>query len=314
MTRQALLIGISSYADDYGDLDGPPNDVRALKPILERHGAAEHGANFRAEILQGSVSRGSLRDALDTAFLRAGGTRGDVLIYFSGHGGTSHVGGELVTSDGTTDAPGLPMYEIELLARKHRPNSLTVILDCCNAGRIAETQDHLTADWDLNTVLQYGMSLFAASQPTGYAEEDEEGDDARGIFSRYVERGLEGEAADAFGRVTVASLFSYLEDCSHIVGFEPVYKICADKSFVLIHHPARADNVLRGNLIALFGSAGGGQLQLNLGTLSDHDRVQVLEIAAGCGMLTGVNSGVLEGCRTDAIVSLSGKGIAFVSA
>src|ERR1700730_3381417 len=110
MAKRALLVGINNY-DHVTSLTGGVPDAEAMTDVLARNG--DCSVNFECGLLTspGSqpVTRGFLRQQWRELFQDF---RGDVLFYFSGHGTPTEVGGYLVTQEGTSDDPGLPMQDL----------------------------------------------------------------------------------------------------------------------------------------------------------------------------------------------------------
>ena len=194
--REALLVGIDHYERE-DDLECCAADAHAMAGMLATHHDGSY--NWTTNTLVSSdgspVTRVDLRNALVQLFEESKGD--DLLFYFSGHGGLSALGPELFTTDGVPPSSfGVSMHEISLLAQHCEAASVTIILDCCAAGTFG---DEAISPSDFDTVkLRRGVSLMAACR--GTEETTEVGE--HGAFTQLLLEGLDGAAADMYGRVS----------------------------------------------------------------------------------------------------------------
>ena len=153
--------------------------------------------------------------------LLAGGA--DVaLLYFAGHGVGTGTDVALATDDGTTSTPGVAFSEVLARVMSSSVGEVIVILDCCFAGAAGGIpQLGVSA-----TALREGVSILAASRGDQTAAETLAG---RGLFSTYLEGALAGGAADVLGRVTVAGLYSYLDESFSAWDQRPAFKANVDR-------------------------------------------------------------------------------------
>jgi hypothetical protein len=101
-----------------------------------------------------------------------------------------------------------------------------VILDCCFSGAAGGVPQLGTAA----AALRPGVSILMASRGDQTAAETEEG---RGLFSTYLCGALEGGAADVRGKVTLAGLYSYLDESFGAWDQRPVFKTNVDRLHIL---------------------------------------------------------------------------------
>lgn len=148
--RIALLIGISDYPNAEYHLDGPANDVAAMRGVLERRW------RFKSTDIRSLVDRQATRAAILTELreLQRRSAAGDeVLIYLSGHGTSAfsdsgnptvpYGSGAFVPYDYRDDAPqpaqGLIIGRTDLrpliLALEAGGRRLWVISDSCYSGQ-----------------------------------------------------------------------------------------------------------------------------------------------------------------------------------
>lgn len=212
--KRALLAGIDSY-EAFDDLQGCVNDVEALTPLLRRQ--EDDTPNFQC-LARTSVPEEVTRDALlaDLDVLLA--TPADVaLFYFAGHGTQVGTDVALTTHDGTAATPGITMAEILAKVATSPVTEIVIMLDCCFSGAAgAIPQLGVTA-----AALREGVSILTASRSEEMAAETEVG---RGAFSTFLEGGLAGGAADTLGKVTIAGLYSYLDEAFGAWDQRPLFK------------------------------------------------------------------------------------------
>jgi Caspase domain len=198
--KRALLVGIDDY-DRFSGLAGCVNDVNALEPLLRRND--DNSPNFDCQTrtsATGGVARDQLLGDLEALL---DGAADVALLYFAGHGSGSGTDVALVTRDGTPATPGIAFSEILAKLAVSSIREVILILDCCfsgAAGGIPQLASSATA-------LRAGVSILAASRADQVAAEAR-----RGRFSTFLGGALDGGAADVVGRVTIAGVYSYLDE------------------------------------------------------------------------------------------------------
>jgi Caspase domain len=212
--KRALLIGIDRY-DRFGDLAGCVNDVEAIAPLLARN--EDGGPNFQCQTRRSDdvrVTRDGLLADLDALL----GSPADLAVfYFAGHGAELSADVALVTQDGTPVTPGVTMSEVMAKVAGSPVGEIVVVLDCCfsgGAGGIPQLGAPVAA-------LRDGVSILTASRSDEGAAETPAG---RGAFSSYLEGALDGGAADTLGKVTIAGLYSYLDEAFGAWDQRPLFK------------------------------------------------------------------------------------------
>ncbi len=215
MSRKALVVGIDDY--DTQPLTGCVADSIKMETALNTNG--DGSANFSVERLSsdsGKVSRPTLRAKIEHLF--SGESDVEVaLFYFSGHGVITTTGGVIVTQDAQRFDEGISMSDIVRIANASKAQNKVIILDCCYSGNVgsAETGD------PSGSIVGKGITIMTASLDTELAEEVRgEG----GLFTTYVVEGLQGGAADVRGRITPASLYSYVDEAMGDWEQRPVFK------------------------------------------------------------------------------------------
>lgn len=221
MARRALLVGIDAY-DVFNDLTTCVADATAMEALLERN--ADGSPNYSCRLMVYGpdsntlkVTRPRLREACQELF----DYTGDVLLYFSGHGALTKVGGYLSTCESAADDWGIPMQEIIDLAMISPARDILLMLDCCHAGA-AGNAPLLSRPGERNPLaaLRENMTVIAASRSEESAVEAAD----HGMFTAALLDALDGGAADHMGWVTAQSIYAYVER-----GFggwvqRPVYK------------------------------------------------------------------------------------------
>lgn len=221
--KRALLIGIDRY-DNFGDLGGCVNDVNALEPLLTRN--EDDSPNFECQKRTtdtGGVTRDELLADLDE--LLAPGAEVAVL-YFAGHGDEATNDVVLVSEDGTDNTPGIPFSQVLAKVGGSQIGEVIVILDCCLSGAAGEIPQLGSAA----SALRAGVSILMASRGDQTAAETGQG---RGLFSTYLCGALEGGAADVRGKVTLAGLYSYLDESFGAWDQRPIFKTNVDRLHIL---------------------------------------------------------------------------------
>src|SRR5262245_1404462 len=215
--KRALLVGIDDY-DRFGSLDGCVNDVNALEALLSRN--EDNSPNFdclKRTSLTGGVTRDELLDDLDGLLDAAADV---ALLYFAGHGAGRGTDVALVTRDGTPATPGIAFSEILTRVTDSGVREVILILDCCFSGAAGGIPQLASSA----TTLRDGVSILAASRGDQVAGETD-----RGIFSSFLGGALEGGAADVLGRVTIAGVYSYLDQSFGAWKQRPAFKANVDR-------------------------------------------------------------------------------------
>src|SRR5580765_1018445 len=132
--RRALVVGIDEYSQS--PLRGCVNDATEVARLLQTH---EDGSpNFECQVLTAppfQVNRAILKGKIDDLFR----DEADVaLLYFSGHGFASDLGGYLVTQDARKYDEGVSMGDVVSFAINSRAREVVVLLDCCFSGALGQ--------------------------------------------------------------------------------------------------------------------------------------------------------------------------------
>jgi hypothetical protein len=221
MHRRALLVGIDRYKH-VSSLDGCVADAEEMATLLQQHEDGTPNYSCRLLLARRSepkdVTRALLREACRDLF---SDYKGDVLLYFSGHGALTESGGYLATSDAEQDDVGILMDEIMTLASKAKARDILILLDCCHSGDIGNPAilNSQTAGSPLALVRE-NLTIIAASRDSEAAIEQ----DGHGLFTSAVLDALRGGAADPIGWVTAPAIYAYVERRFGGWDQRPVYK------------------------------------------------------------------------------------------
>jgi hypothetical protein len=211
--RRALLVGINDYPS--APLWGSVNDAEEMERLLHRH--HDGRVNFDTQLLTSDrerVTRARLRQGIEDLFADPAEV---ALLYFSGHGSETEVGGYLVTSDATVYDDGVPLGDVLALAnRASHISEVAIIIDSCHSGSLGTVP---AAD-NVHASLREGLSILSASRSSQASLERDES----GVFTELVCSALDGGAADILGNVSVASIYAYVDQAFSAWEQRPLFK------------------------------------------------------------------------------------------
>lgn len=206
--KRALLVGINEY-DHVPDLKWCVADATAMREVLQRN---EDGSpNYGCRLLvygDGQLEKKITMRMLRAALVELFDYTGDVLLFFSGHGALTEMGGYIATCDALIGSWGIALEEIIQLAVQSRAGNVLIILDCCHGGDAANLLSPLTLSGNNPQArLRENMTVIAASRNTQSTSEA----NGHGLFTAAVLDALGGGAADLIGCVTATSIYSYVD-------------------------------------------------------------------------------------------------------
>lgn len=250
--RRALVVGIDTYRNA-PKLSSCVADAEAVGKLLEEN--ADQSPNYLCRVLLDKmedgqpITRAALRGACEELFAHF---KGDVLLYFSGHGALTPFGGQLCAFDSQKNDWGIPMQEIVELAINSGARDIIMILDCCHSGDIADPTilNSKRGGGDPLAVLRENMTVIAASLKAQPAVEAR----GHGLFTASLIDALEGGAADHMGWVTASSIYAYVERRfgSWAERQRPVYKSYATSVRVVRECAPLIDRLKLHRLVELF--------------------------------------------------------------
>lgn len=207
--KKALVIGINNYT--FAPLLGCVRDATDFGSLLRTN--EDDTLNFDV-LLQTDVPRRSrLRELIVDLFKDQNDT---ALLYFSGHGMITELGGYLVTPDYREHDEGISMNDIITLANRSPSTNKIIILDCCHSAAI--TAPDLTPG-SIGHINE-GIIILTASKKDEVAMEV----NGKGVFTNLLIEALKGGAADINGNITPGSIYAYIDQALGSWEQRPVFK------------------------------------------------------------------------------------------
>lgn len=207
--KKALLIGNDKY-DHVTNLRGCENDVLMMEEVLQCHEKGD--PNFSIATLLNATNEGIQTEI--SLLLEREATL--ALLFFSGHGNVTEEGGFICGRNVSKENPGVSMGWIIDQVNQSSIQEITIILDCCYAGEIANEQTEGT----IFTRLRKGVTILAATSENDTATEFLR----KGVFSTILYNGLKGAAKDVLGHVTAVSLYNNAESLLSPWQQRPIFK------------------------------------------------------------------------------------------
>lgn len=204
--KKALVIGIDEYPS--APLHGCVNDAIAVAELLKVNG--DGSPNFDVSLNLNVKNKAVFLELLERLF---SGDDDASLLYFSGHGSNS---GHLVTPDYQGRDLGVSMTDVLALANKSKSKNKIIILDCCFSGMFGQSQITQSNE----SILGEGITIMTASDKDEVSTES----DGQGLFTSLFLEGLRGSAADITGRITPASIYSFIDQSLGGWQQRPVFK------------------------------------------------------------------------------------------
>lgn len=210
--KKALIIGINHYDNPENNLTGCINDAENISTLLANHfqdGSESGEPNFNCKLLCSTADKSS-KNRLTHKFLKKEikslfeDHEADVgLLYFSGHGYESSLGGYLVTQDASEYDEGVSFNDIMIYANNSSIKEIVIIIDCCHSGALGDlaiAKNHMAT-------LRKGVSILTASTAKQEALEKNE----QGIFTKLICNALKGGNADILGNVKLTHLYEHVD-------------------------------------------------------------------------------------------------------
>jgi hypothetical protein len=232
--RRALIVGIDDYPG--AGLSGCVNDANRLSAILARHD--DDAPNVSCKTLTSpddQLTRAVLRKHIEELF---GQPADAALFYFSGHGTSNDLDGYIVTQDAHAYDEGVAMSDILNQANDAPIGEVVLVLDCCFSGTLGNVP---IANNDA-ALLREGVSVLTASRSSELSYET----NGSGVFTSLICDALMGGAADVLGRVTVPSIYAYVDQSLGAWDQRPLFKSHVSRLLPLRHcRPSIALETLR---------------------------------------------------------------------
>ena len=209
MKRKALVVGIDNY--EQCPLSCCCNDAKTIAELLRKN---ENGdPNFEVVELPNISIKSELKSNIKRCF------DGDVdvaLFYFSGHGFIDNSGGYLVTPDYKVDDWGVSLEDVLNIVNASKIKNKIVIVDSCHSGFMGQIQ--LTGN--SCSIIGNGVTILTACKSDEVAVEGEK----HGMFTSLLIEALNGAAADILGRITIASIYAYIDSNLGSWDQRPIFK------------------------------------------------------------------------------------------
>lgn len=244
--RRALVVGIDDYPAS--PLTGCVADAKGMASFLQRQQDGRRNYDVRLVTSDtASINRRDLRTFLAELFEHA--RDASILFFFAGHGAQTPWGAELVTQDYVSNSLGVSMNDVITLANDSPAGEVTLILDCCFSGDVANVpglQSAAVAEaFRLDrAVLRENVTVLAASTARQPSAEVRGG--GQGAFTQLLLEGLDGGAADHLGEVTALSLYAFASRAFGAWEQRPVFKShVTQPSALRVCRPAMDADLLR---------------------------------------------------------------------
>ena len=209
--KSALLIGVSQYGEGLEELLATPQDVAALKRVLENPQMAEFDqvetlVNPDLVTMQQAIQKLYRQRAKDDL----------VLLYFSGHGITDdnnhlYFATRLTSKDGF-EATAVPARFVQQQSMQCYAQRQILILDCCYSGAFKDGWQAKAAGLDLRQELGgKGRVVLTSSTATQTSFQQESAE--LSLYTQYLVEGIEAGAADGDrdGKIFVRELHDYVK-------------------------------------------------------------------------------------------------------
>jgi hypothetical protein len=211
----ALVVGIEKYSNDLPSAQFAEHDARSVRDHLVALGYPERNIMY---LTGEKASMVGIKKNLESWLPNHVGPDSTVFIYFSGHGSPDAASGEayLVPWDGdptylkdTAYSTKRLFAQLGALKAKH----VIVALDACFSGKEGRS---VVASGTRPLVTKIDMGLPQAGNVVSLSASGSDeisgttADQGHGLFTYFLLKGLNGDAANKAGSVTVNGLFSYL--------------------------------------------------------------------------------------------------------
>ncbi|NET33260.1 MAG: hypothetical protein F6K19_14770 [Cyanothece sp. SIO1E1] len=255
MARYALVIGIATY-NTFRNLPKATADAEAVAQILEQYGNFYKVDRLPKRWIEGQnryeiapdkqVTADQLFNVLQTFVQEA--KNQEALIYFAGHGFrvSSRAGkqrGLLATSNSIADGRKAIALDDDFneLLNQSNLSSLVVLLDCCHAGTLLESNLELNRN-----LIEPSLSVFNAPRDYYLITACRAGELAReegehGVFTGAILQGLaQANANPTTGRVSVNRLFDFVYQQLQGSGQEP-FQLGGGRSLTIVTYPTQIE-------------------------------------------------------------------------
>lgn len=218
--KAAVVVGIDHYSSQ-NMLFGCCEDARRVAGQLARNedGTANMDVTTHISANGSPITSEAIMESIEALF---SSTLKCAVLYLAGHSTFQSRTDDLilVTPDGEKRGQGISLNEVMALATDAFPHvqSSIIVLDTCHAGAAGDVRQ--ATKRTTSSVIGEGVTVLAASGRKQTAT----GSQVGGVFTTLMVEALKGSAADLLGRVTPASVYSFVDQNFGAVGQRPVYK------------------------------------------------------------------------------------------
>jgi len=227
--KYALLVGINDYQNDIGALKYCVADVQAFQQaLIQTAGYKPENVHLMTDQMSGQDLPHFINVILRLETLASRVQAQDTFIfYFSGHGISSQDQSYLLALDSNTATPrtlkrsAIPLQDVNEILSEVKAQQLLTIIDACrnNPESSRSNQDNLLSDdfaRGFKIQPRAGPSGRPAVSATLYAcsvgeRAYEWAEKKQGVFSYFLLQGLNGQAANASGDITITDLADYTQ-------------------------------------------------------------------------------------------------------
>ena len=201
--KVALLIGVSEYKAGLPPLPAAPNDVEAMRRVLQDPNLG--GFDVVERLLNPDPF--AMQDAIEKLFAEC--QKDDLaLLFFSGHGITDDHDRLFLTTCLTNEkrfrATSVPASFVHEVMNESDCQRQVVILDCCYSGAFKQGwQARSAGTIDIKQQLALGSKGRAVLTSSTALQKSFE-HDGSGIYTRYLVEGIETGVADCNGNGTIS--------------------------------------------------------------------------------------------------------------
>jgi|GEM_PF-5070760 len=214
----AVLIGVDSYHESFGDVEFASEDCRRLHSVLQLPEFGFEPQNILMLTDDSAYDRrptyGNIHSWLDTWLDRP--AEGDtIVVYFAGHGRSLDGSCYLAPCDATLPSlkrVGIQLSDVQELLEKCRASKKLLIVDACHSGAgrdiLAMSLTMESAFSDASKTDIYTLTSCGTDEISHPMKEKQQG-----VFSHFLVQALSGHCpADTEGRLTLAGVYDWVRE------------------------------------------------------------------------------------------------------
>ena len=207
--KVAIVVGIGAYPAEsgFGPLRYAANDAIELSGRLK-------GLGYQVvTLLDQQATRNIVKKSLDNVATMIDSNEGTVLFFFSGHGFQRGGANYLATYESALSAlgsSGVAVTDVESVLRKSGAPRRVLWLDACrnDPGRDAKGSENMAARSYSRLSAEKGTLILYSAEAAKLSYENDQLQ--HGVFTSFLLRGLDGDAAGPDQMITFDDLASYV--------------------------------------------------------------------------------------------------------